>query len=144
MIIPGFIIAIFFQAHLFGFAMRVEVQHRRGHAGANGQDIPDVESRNVSDEKINVVGAIDGAALANGVSGASFVGLSAEAVGGFDLDAEEAVSIVEDEVVALRAGWLCRGRRLRSALRCAWCSLVSYGCGETDGSCWIPNMVRRM
>ena len=47
---PGF--AIFFEAHLFGFAMRVEAQHRRGHAGANGQDIPDVESRNVSDEKI--------------------------------------------------------------------------------------------
>src|SRR5213080_2215116 len=97
--VPGF--AIFFEAHLFGFAMRLEAQHRRWHAGANGQNIPDVESRNVSDEKINILGAIDGAALANGVSGASFVGLGTEAVGGFDLDAEEAVPVVEDEVVAL-------------------------------------------
>src|SRR5436309_1366260 len=81
--------------------MRIEAQHRRGHAGADGQDVPDVEGCDVSDKEINVFGAIDVAALANGVGGASFVGLGAKAVGGFDLYAEEAVSVVENEVVAL-------------------------------------------
>ena len=96
---PGF--AVFFQAHDFCFAVRIETQHGRGHAGADGQDVPDVEGCDVSDKEINVFGAIDVAALANGVGGASFVGLGAKAVGGFDLYAEEAVSVVENEVVAL-------------------------------------------
>jgi hypothetical protein len=47
------------------------------------------------------LGPIDGAAFADGVRGTSFIGVGAEAVGGFDLEAEEGVSVVEDKVVAL-------------------------------------------
>ena len=45
--VPGF--AVFFEAHLFSFAMRIKTKHGRGHAGANRQDIPDVEGGDVSD-----------------------------------------------------------------------------------------------
>jgi hypothetical protein len=39
--------------------------------------------------------------FADGICRASFVGAGAETVGGFDLDAEKAVAVVENEVVAL-------------------------------------------
>jgi hypothetical protein len=54
----------------------------------------------VGDEEVYVLGGIDGAAFAEGVGGAGFVSVGAERVGGFDLDAEEAASVVEDEAVA--------------------------------------------
>jgi hypothetical protein len=96
---PGF--TIFFQAHLLGFAMRVEAEHGGEHAGFDGEDVPEVERDDVGDQEVDVLGAIDAAAFADGVSGAGFVGLRAEAIAGFDLDADKAVSVVEDEVVAL-------------------------------------------
>ena len=81
--------------------MRVEAQHGGGHADAHGQNVPEIERHDVGDEEVDVVGRVDGAAFADGVSGASFVGAGAERVGGFDLNAEKAVAVVEDEVVAL-------------------------------------------
>jgi hypothetical protein len=47
-------------------------------------------------------GGIDGAAFADGVGGAGLYP-EREGVSGFDLDAEEATAVVEDEVVALRS-----------------------------------------
>jgi hypothetical protein len=48
---------------------------------------------------------VDGAAFADGVGGAGFVGVGAEGFGAFDLDAEEVHgglrAVVEDEVVTL-------------------------------------------
>ena len=81
--------------------MRIEAEHGRGDARGDREDVPEVERDDVGDEEVNVVGPIDGAAFADSVSGTSFVGVGAEAVSGFDLDAEEAVSVIEDEVVAL-------------------------------------------
>jgi len=78
----------------------VEAEHGGRHAGADGEDVPEVERDDVGYEEIDVAGGIDGAAFADGVGGASFVGVGAESVGGFDLDAEEAATVVEDEVVA--------------------------------------------
>jgi len=97
--VPGF--AILFEAHFPGGTVGIEAEHGGGHAGADGEDVPEVERDDVGDEEVYVLGGIDGAAFADGVGGTSFVGVGAEAVGGFDLDAEEAVSVVEDEVVAL-------------------------------------------
>ena len=67
----------------------------------DGEDVPKIQRDDVRDQEVDVAGRVDGAAFADGVGGASFVGVGAESVGGFDLDAEEAVSVVEDEVVAL-------------------------------------------
>src|SRR5712692_4343043 len=81
--------------------MGIEAEHGGGHAGADGEDVPEVERDDVGDQEVYVLGGIDGAAFADGVGGAGFVGVGAEGVGGFDLDAQEAASVVEDEVVAL-------------------------------------------
>jgi len=97
--VPGF--AVFFKAHQFGFAVGIEAQHGRGTAGGDGQDVPEIERNDVGDEEIDIEGGVDGASFADGVGSASFVGAGAKRVGGFDLDAQEAASIVEDEVVAL-------------------------------------------
>jgi hypothetical protein len=86
---------------LFGFAVGIETEHGRGHAGADGNNVPDVERNDVSYEEVDVARGIDGAAFADGVGGASFVGVGAEAVGGLDLHAEKAAAVVEDEVIAL-------------------------------------------
>ena len=59
----------------------------------------------VGGDEIDVALGVDGAAFADGVGGAGFVGIGAEGVGAFDLDAEEVDgwlwAVVEDEVVAL-------------------------------------------
>jgi hypothetical protein len=56
-------------------------------------------------DEVDVAFGIDGAAFADGVGSAGFVGVGAEGVGALDLDAEEVHSglrtVVEDEVVAL-------------------------------------------
>jgi hypothetical protein len=75
---------------LFGGAVRIKTQHGGGLAGADGEDVPEVEGDDVGDEEIDVLGGIDGAAFADGVGGAGFVGVGAERIGGLDLDAEEA------------------------------------------------------
>src|SRR5205823_2125792 len=89
------------EAHDFCFAMGIKAEHGRGHAYADGQHVPEVERDDVGDEEVDVLGAVNGAAFADGVSGASFISVGAETVGGFDLDAEKTASVVEDEVVAL-------------------------------------------
>jgi len=59
----------------------------------------------VGGDEIDVTLGVDGAAFADGVGGAGFVGSGAEFFGAFDLDAAEmdhdAGTVVEDEVVAL-------------------------------------------
>ena len=97
--VPGF--AVFFEAHDFCFAMGIKAEHGRGHAGADGQHVPEVERDDVGDEEVDVLRTVNRAAFADRVSGASFISVGAETVGGFDLDAEETASVVEDEVVAL-------------------------------------------
>jgi hypothetical protein len=82
-------------------AVGVEAEHGGGEAGADGEDVPEVERDDVGDEEIDVAGGIDGAGFTDGVGGAGFVGVGAEGVGGLDLDAEEAVAVVEDEIVTL-------------------------------------------
>jgi len=96
---PGF--AIFFEAHELGFTMRIKTQHRRGHANAYWQHIPEVERDNVGDEEVDVLGAVNGATFANSVSGAGFVSAGAKAISSFDLNAEKMATVVEDKVVAL-------------------------------------------
>jgi hypothetical protein len=97
--VPGF--AVLFEAHLSDFAMRIEAEHGRRNARLDGEDIPDVERDDVGDEKVDVRGRVNGAALTDGICRAGFVGAGAETVGGFDLDAEKAAAVVENEVVAL-------------------------------------------
>ena len=100
---PGF--AVFFEAHLFGFAVGVEAEHGLGGADFYGDYVPDVQRDYVGGYEVDVAFGVDGAAVAYGVRRAGFVGIGAEAVGAFDLDAEEVDfglgAIVEDEVVAL-------------------------------------------
>jgi hypothetical protein len=101
--VPGF--AVFFQAHLFGLAVRVEAEHGLGGADFYGDDVPDVQRDHVGGDEIDVALGVDGAAFADGVGGAGFVGAGAEDVGALDLDAEEVDdrlgAVVEDEIVAL-------------------------------------------
>jgi hypothetical protein len=52
--VPGF--AVFFQAQLFGGAVRIKTQHGGGLAGADGEDVPEVEGDDVGDEEIDVLG----------------------------------------------------------------------------------------
>jgi hypothetical protein len=92
---------VFFEAHLFGFAVRVEAEHGRGNAGFDGKHVPDVERDDVGDEEVDVAGRVNGAAFADGVGGPSFVSVRTETVGGLDLDAKQAAAVVENEVVAL-------------------------------------------
>ncbi len=91
--VPGF--AVFFQAHFLG-AVGIKTQHGGGHAGADGEDVPEVERDDVGHEEIDVLGGIDGAAFADGVGGAGFVGVGAEGVSGLDLG-------------RARADWGCPG-----------------------------------
>jgi hypothetical protein len=101
--VPGF--AVFFEAHLFGFAVGVEAEHGLGGADFYRDYVPDIERDYVGGYEVDVALGVDGAAFAYGVGGAGFVGSGAEALGAFDLDTEEFDSwpgaIVEDEVVAL-------------------------------------------
>jgi len=97
--VPGF--AVLFQAHFFGLAVGVETQHRLRGADFYGEDVPDIQRDYVGYQEVDVAAAVDGASFADGVGGAGFVGVGAEGVGGFGLDAEELASVVEDEVVAL-------------------------------------------
>jgi hypothetical protein len=101
--VPGF--AVFFQAHAFGLAVGVETEHGLRSADFDGDDVPDVEGDDVGGDEVDVALGVDGAAFADGVGGAGFVGVGAEAVGTFDLHAEEfharLRAVVEDEVVAL-------------------------------------------
>ena len=100
---PGF--AVFFEAHLFGFAVGVEAEHGLRGADFYRDYVPDIQRDYVGGYEVDVAFGVDGAAVAYGVRGAGFVGIGAEAVGAFDLDAEEVDfglgTVVEDEVVAL-------------------------------------------
>ena len=84
---PGF--AVDFQAHFLGLAVGVEAEHGLGRADFYGDDVPDVEGDDVGGDEVDVAFGVDGAAFADGVGGAGFVGAGAEAVGALDLDAEE-------------------------------------------------------
>jgi len=98
-------------------AVGIETEHGVGGADFYGDDVPDVEGDYVGGDEVDVVFGVDGAAFANGVGGAGFVGLGADAFGAFDLDAVEVGAVVEDEVVA--AGGLPRAwrRRIRGGRR---------------------------
>ena len=100
---PGF--AVFFEAHLFGLAVRVEAEHGLRGADFHRDYVPDIERDYVGGYEVDVAFGVDGAAFAYGIFRAGFVGSGAEALGAFDLDAEEFDSwpgaVVEDEVVAL-------------------------------------------
>src|ERR1700691_6104445 len=76
--VPGF--AVGFEAHFFGFAVGVEAEHGRRGADFDGDDVPDVERHYVGGDEVDVAFGVDGAAFADGVSGAGFVGASAEGV----------------------------------------------------------------
>ena len=86
--------------------MGVEAEHGLGGADFHRDYVPDVERDYVGGYEVDVALGVDGAAVAAyGVGGAGFVGSGAEALGAFDLDAEElhpwSRAVVEDEVVAL-------------------------------------------
>jgi hypothetical protein len=101
--VPGF--AVFFQAHLFGFAVGVEAEHGLRGADFYRDYVPDIQRDYVGGYEIYVALGVDGAAFAYGVLGAGFVGSGAEALGAFDLDAEELHlrpgAVIEDVVVFL-------------------------------------------
>lgn len=80
--VPGF--AVFFQAHLFGFAVGVEAEHGLRSADFDGDDVPDVEADDVGGDEVDVALGVDGAVFADGVGGAGFVGSGAEGVGALD------------------------------------------------------------
>src|SRR5450631_350287 len=96
--VPGF--AVRLEAHFFGFAMRIETEHGRGGADFHGDDVPDVEGDDVGGDEVDVFLGVGGASFAGGIGGAGFVGTGTDGFGAFDLNAVEAASVVEDEVVA--------------------------------------------
>ena len=51
--------------------MRIETQHGRGHAGTDGENVPEIERHDVGDEEVDVAEGVNGAAFAGGVSRAS-------------------------------------------------------------------------
>ena len=79
---PGF--AVWFEAHLFGLAVRVEAEHGRGGADFYRDDVPDVEGDNVGGDEVNVFLSVDRTFFAGGVGGAGFVGLGANGFGALD------------------------------------------------------------
>jgi hypothetical protein len=85
---------------LCSFAVALEAEHGGWRADFDWEDVPDVERDYVGGDEIHVGAGVDGASFAGGVSGAGFVSLGAQALGAFDLNAPEALSVVEDEVVA--------------------------------------------
>ena len=97
--VPGFTVG-FEAIGGSGLAVRIEAEHGRGRADFDGDDVPDVEGHNMGGEEVDVVAGVDGASFADGVGGAGFVGLGTDGFGGFDLHAPEALSVVENEVVA--------------------------------------------
>lgn len=84
---PGF--AVGFEAHFSGFAVGVEAEHWLRGADFYRDYVPDVEGDYVGGYEVDVAFGVDGAAFAYGVGGAGFVGSGADALGAFDLDAEE-------------------------------------------------------
>ena len=56
-----------------------------GSADFDGDDVPDVERDDVGGDEIDVALGIDGAAFADGVGGAGFIGIGTEGVGALDL-----------------------------------------------------------
>src|SRR5262249_5258206 len=67
-----------------------------------GRDyVPEIQRKNVGDEEVDVGGGVVALLLLVGVGGLDLVGAGVERLGALDLDAEGAVSGVEDEVVAL-------------------------------------------
>src|SRR5258708_1951976 len=109
--LPGFF--VFLQAHFPGLAVGIEAEHGLRSADFDRDDVPDVERDDVGGDEIDIAFGVDGAAFADGVGGAGFVGVGAEAVGALDLDAKKfdpsaslragfrLRAVVEDEVVAL-------------------------------------------
>ena len=95
---PGFAVGL--EAHLFGFAVRIETEHGRRSADFYRDDVPDVEGDDVGGDEVDILLGVDGASFAGGVGGAGFVGMGADGFGAFDLNAVKAGSVVEDEVVA--------------------------------------------
>src|SRR5580693_1337781 len=85
--------------------MGVEAEHGLRGADFYGDYVPDVQRDYVGGYEVDVAFVVGDVAAADGIRGAGFVGVGAEAVGALDLDAEEVDSglgtIVEDEVVAL-------------------------------------------
>lgn len=143
---PGF--AVFFEAHLFGFTVRVEAEHGLRRADFYRDYVPDIERDYVGGYEVDVALGVDGAAVAaDGVGGAGFVGSGAEALGAFDLDAEEfdpwSRAVVADEVVALAVSeglgdgeaalvGAVEEKRFRNALPCV------LGCGGCCcGAGWV-------
>ena len=84
---PGF--AIFFQAHRSGCAVGVEAEHGLGGADFYRNDVPDVQRDYVGGYEVDVAFGVGDVASGEFVGGAGLVGVGAEAVGAFDLNAEE-------------------------------------------------------
>jgi hypothetical protein len=101
--VPGF--AVFFEAHLFGFAVGVEAEHGLRGADFYRDYVPDIQRDYVGGYEVDVALGVHGAAFADRVLGAGFVGSGAEALGAFDLDAEQLHlglgAVIEDVVVFL-------------------------------------------
>jgi hypothetical protein len=95
------VFAVLFEAHLLGLAVRVEAQHGCGHTGPTGSMYRISRGTTWATRKSMSAGEYTARPFADGICRASFVGAGAETVGGFDLDAEKAVAVVENEVVAL-------------------------------------------
>ena len=76
--VPGF--AVFLEAHAVGLAVGVEAEHRLRGADFYRDYVPDVQGDYVGGYEVDVAFGVDGAAFADGVSGAGFVGASAEGV----------------------------------------------------------------
>src|SRR5580704_1826792 len=85
--------------------MGVEAEHGLRSADFYGDYVPEVQRDYVGGYEVDVAFVVGDVATADGVGGAGFVGIGAEAVGAFDLDAEQMDfglgTVVEDEVVAL-------------------------------------------
>ena len=133
---PGF--AVFFEAHLFGFAVGVEVEQGSGSADFYRDDVPDVEGDYVGRDEVDVAFGIDGAAFADGVGGADFVAVVADRIGAFDLDAEE-VDLLRQAQDRLSA-WLGAGSRDRAVVEDEVVALA-VSPGLADGEAALAGLV---
>ena len=97
--VPGF--AELFEAGTAAVSLGIEAERHAGGQDRDGDYVPEVEGDNVGDEEIDVGGGVVGFAGLVGVHGLDIVTSRAQIGGAFDLNAPEALAVVEDEVVAL-------------------------------------------
>ena len=95
---PGF--AVLFEAAAAAGAVGIDPEAAAAGEGAGGHDAPSVLGNDIADDEIHLGAAVGDLAERRAALGADAVGAALPMPNGFDLDAAEAATGVEEEVVA--------------------------------------------